>query len=213
MSPDAPAPAPADPPKRIGPHVIASLLIAAVVAIVQAYLQGRGFYPGLSVVGYLGWAVITLIVAWGSAAIIAGGRHEAFAFGFVLGTVALLFLLTGFGWRLGFRQEFDKRITQDVHVWAAFVARQTLEMSHDPIPLPADLLPDSVKNIWRRPPTHVEVLKYFVGQETAVIDVRWESGLFVHGLLIGPAGDVRRYDERGSTEVAPEIHFYRWIGQ
>jgi hypothetical protein len=193
-------------------HVLASLLIAAAVASTQAYVQGRGFYPGLSAIGYLGWALITLIVAWGSAAIIQSGRHEAFAFGFVLGSVVLLFLLTGASWRLGFHQELDRRLNaQELRDWAAFVADKTVDIQDEPIELPTELLPAPVQGLWRRPPSRVEVLKLFLGQDTAVIDIRWQSGLFTHGLLIGPPEDIKRYDELGSSPIAPDIHYYRWL--
>jgi hypothetical protein len=203
---------PEPPPSHLGLHLGGSFLVAALVAAVQGYLQGRGFYPSLSVAGYLGWAVITLTVAWGSAALIRAGRHEAFSFGFVIGTVVCLFLLTGFSWRMGFNQELSQRLdVQQVNEWANFVATQTPDITDAPVQLALEVLPGSVSELWRRPPTRVEVLKLFLGQETAVIDIRWQSGFFAHGLLIGPDQDVQRYNELGSTEIEPGIHFYRWL--
>jgi hypothetical protein len=201
-----------EPPRRLGLHVGASFVLAAIVAGLQGYLQGRGYYAGLSVAAYLTWAVITLIVAWGSSAIIRGGKHEALAFGFVLLSVILLFLLTGVGWRLGFHQELDARLdVEQLNEWAALVAARTNEISEEPILLPLQDLPPFVTALWRRPPTRVEVLNLFLGQETAVIDIRWRSGLFVHGLLLGSETDIRRYNELGSKPIAAGIHFYRWL--
>ena len=195
----------------MGLQVGLSVGIAALVAAAQGYLQGRGFYAGLSIAGYLGWGVITLIVAWGSSTLIRAGRHEAVAFGLVLGSVILLFLLTGVGWHLGFHQELNSRLdVMQLNEWAATVDEQTPDITDTPVEL-TENLPPFVVELWRRPPTRVQVLKQFVGQQTAVVDIRWRSGLFVHGLMLGTEEDIDRYNELGSKPIADGIHFYRWL--